>query len=137
MKVAPVGTVAVMRMSEFTVRLAAEVPLNTTFVACVRPVPLMLTDVPTGPLVGLKLAMDGSTLNVCGLVVNVVEPVVTVTAPVSAPAGTVAVMNVVPVSTMVVAWTTGRSVHHYSLLFMQLCKTSRICAVESRTIATE
>src|SRR4029077_18394230 len=33
--------------------------------------------------------------------------------------------------------TTGRSVHHYSLLFMQLCKTSRIYAVESRTIATE
>ena len=100
--VAPVGTVAVMRMSEFTVRLAAEVPLNAPFVACVRPVPWMLTGVPTGPLVGLKLAMVGSTLNVCALV-NVVEPVVTVTAPVSAPAGTVAVMNVVPESTMVVA----------------------------------
>jgi hypothetical protein len=47
--------------------------------------------------------MVGSTLNVFALV-NVVVPVVTVTAPVSAPAGTVAVMNVVPESTMVVAF---------------------------------
>jgi hypothetical protein len=37
------------------------------------------------------------------LLVSVVEPVVTVTFPVTAPTGTVAVMNVVPESVMVVA----------------------------------
>lgn len=87
--VAPVGTVAVICVSEFTANVA-EVPLNATFVAWVNPVPVMVTEVPTGPLGGVKLANVGFTLKVCGLV-SVVVPVVTVTGPVSAAAGTVAV----------------------------------------------
>jgi hypothetical protein len=97
----PAGTSAVTSVSEITVKVA-DLLSNVTFVVCFRPVPLMVTDVPTGPLVGLKLVMVGSTSNVCRLV-NVVVPVVTVSAPVSATAGTVALMNVVPVSVLVVA----------------------------------
>jgi len=99
---APVGTSAVTSVSEITVKVA-DFPSNVTFVACCRPVPVMVTEVPTGPLGGAKPVMVGSTLNVFVLV-NVVVPVVTVTDPVSASAGTVAVMNVVPESTMVVAF---------------------------------
>ena len=51
---APLGTVAVACVSEFTVKLALT-PLKCTFVVCVRLTPVMVTGVPTGPLVGLKL----------------------------------------------------------------------------------
>ena len=98
--VAPVGTVV-----EICVSVAvkeADLPLNLTFVACARPVPVMVTGVPTGPLGGENEVRVGVTLKVCELV-SVVAPVVTVTDPVSAPAGTVAEMNVVPVRAMVVA----------------------------------
>jgi hypothetical protein len=37
----------------------AEVPLNATDVAPVKFVPVMVTDVPTGPLVGVKLVIVG------------------------------------------------------------------------------
>ena len=94
--VAPVGTVAVICVSEFTVNVA-DVPLNVTLVAWVRPVPVIMTDVPTGPLGGEKVLIVGFTLNVA-LLVSVVAPVATVTVPVSAPAGTVAKMKVLPVS---------------------------------------
>ena len=99
--VAPVGTVAVTSVSETTVKLA-DVPLNVTLVVCISPVPVMVTSVPTGPLDGENEVIVGVTLKVFELV-SVVEPVVTVTDPVSAPDGTVAVMNVVPESVMVVA----------------------------------
>lgn len=101
--VAPVGTVAVICLSEFTTNVA-DVPLKVTFVAWVSPVPVMVTEVPTGPLGGVKLANVGFTLNVCGLV-RVVLPVVTVTGPVRAAAGTVAVRYVEPESVFVVAVT--------------------------------
>ena len=101
--VAPVGTVAVIDVSEFTVKVAA-VPLNVTLVACLRPVPVMVTDVPTGPLGGANEVSVGFTLKLRELV-NVVEPVVMVTAPLKAPAGTVAEMKVAPVRVMVVAAT--------------------------------
>jgi hypothetical protein len=52
--VAPVGTVAVIWVDEFTVKLVAFVVLNRTAVAPVKFVPVMTTVVPTGPLVGLK-----------------------------------------------------------------------------------
>lgn len=78
-------------------------PSNVTFVARVRPVPVMVTEVPTGPLGGASEVIVRFTLKLCRLV-RVVESVVTVTDPVSASAGTVAVMNVVPVGTMVVAF---------------------------------
>ena len=48
---APVGTVAVTCVSEFGVNAAATPP-NVTFVAWSRPVPVIVTEVPTGPLVG-------------------------------------------------------------------------------------
>ena len=56
--VAPAGTVAVIWLPEFTVKLAA-VPLKLTAVAPVRLVPVRMTEVPTGPLVGLRLVMAG------------------------------------------------------------------------------
>ena len=87
---APLGTVAVICESEFTVKVAATPP-KVTLVVCLRPLPVMTTEVPTGPCAGVKPVSLGSTRNVW-LLVRVVAPVVTVTAPVRAPAGTVAVM---------------------------------------------
>jgi hypothetical protein len=49
--VAPAGTVAVICVSRFTVKLA-DVPLKVTAVAPVNPVPVIATEVPTGPLSG-------------------------------------------------------------------------------------
>ena len=99
--VAPVGTVAVTCVSESTV-IAAGLPLNVTLVACIRPVPVMVTGVPAGPLGGVNDVNVGVTRKVCELV-SVLAPVVTVTVPVSAPAGTVALMYVVPLRVMLVA----------------------------------
>ena len=45
-------------MADVTVKLAA-VPLNVTAVAPVKFVPLIVTLVPTGPLVGVKLVIVG------------------------------------------------------------------------------
>jgi hypothetical protein len=95
---------AVTWVSEFTVTVVAAVPLKVTLVVWVRPVPVSTTGVPTGPLAGLKLGKVGVTRNVL-LLVSVVTPVVTVTFPVSAPAGTVALMKVVPLSVIEVACT--------------------------------
>src|SRR5436190_17947284 len=50
--VAPAGTVAVIAVAEPTVKLAL-VPLNSTAVAPVKLVPLIVTLVPTGPLPGV------------------------------------------------------------------------------------
>jgi hypothetical protein len=102
--IAPVGTLAVTWLSEFTVKLVAATPPNVTFVVCVSPVPVIVTGVPTGPLDGLKLTSVGLTLNVW-ILVRMVVPVVTVTDPVRAPVGTVAEMKVLPVSLMDAAWT--------------------------------
>src|SRR5437773_8337137 len=57
-EVAPLGTVAVIWMFEFTVKPAA-VPLKVTEVAPVRLLPLMVTEVPTGPLVGVNELIVG------------------------------------------------------------------------------
>src|SRR2546422_2412708 len=56
--VAPVGTVAAIVVAEPTVKPALA-PLNSTAVAPVKLVPLMVTLVPTGPLVGVKLEIVG------------------------------------------------------------------------------
>ena len=101
---APVGTSAVTWVSEFTVNLVAAIPSKATAVVSVRALPVIVTGVPTGPLAGLKLVTAGSTEKFCVLV-SVVEPVVTVTAPDCAPAGTVAVINVDPVTVTAVAGT--------------------------------
>jgi hypothetical protein len=50
---APAGTVAVIFVEEFTVNIA-DVPANFTAVAPMKFVPLTVTTVPTGPLVGDK-----------------------------------------------------------------------------------
>ena len=59
--VAPVGTVAWIAVPEVTVKLALT-PLNATAVAPVKLVPLIVTFVPTGPLVGVKLVIVGGLL---------------------------------------------------------------------------
>src|SRR5947209_613086 len=51
--VAPVGTVAVMEVSETTAKLAGS-PLNLTAVAPVKFVPVIVTTVPTGPKIGVN-----------------------------------------------------------------------------------
>ena len=88
--VAPLGTVAVIWKFE-TTENEAVVPLNVTVVAPVNASPFIVMLVPTIPLVGEKLAMLGSTVKEVGLVA-VPAAVVTVTDPVVAPLGTVAVI---------------------------------------------
>jgi hypothetical protein len=69
--VAPLGTVACIVVAELTEKLAL-VPLNATAVAPVKFVPLIVTLVPTGPLVGVKLVIVGGleTVTVTGSEVN-------------------------------------------------------------------
>ena len=77
-------------MADGTVKLALT-PLNATAVAPVKFVPLMVTLLPTSPLVGVKLVMVGGLVTVkLLLLVAVPSGVVTLTGPVVAPAGTVA-----------------------------------------------
>jgi hypothetical protein len=65
--------------------------LNVTAVAPLKFVPLIVTFVPTGPLVGMTLMIAGAGMTVKLLALVVVPPgVVTLTGPVVAPAGTVA-----------------------------------------------
>ena len=87
---APAGTVAVTCESELTVKVAALPPPNVTLDACVRPLPVITTEAPTLPLVGLKLRMIGTTVKIL-LLVRVPVGVTTVTLPFVAPLGTVAV----------------------------------------------
>src|SRR5438094_7517787 len=56
--VAPAGTVAWIAVAEVTVKVALT-PLNVTEVAPLSFVPLIVTLVPTGPLVGEKLVIVG------------------------------------------------------------------------------
>src|SRR5438552_9563866 len=58
---APAGTVAVIAVAELTVKLAL-VPLNRTALAPVKLVPLIVTLVPTGPLVGVQLVIRGGLM---------------------------------------------------------------------------
>ena len=92
--VAPAGTVAAICEGLLTLK-AALVPLNLTAVAPVKFVPVIVTDAPTGPLVGVKLEMVGAdvTVNVVELVA-VPPAVVTLIGPVVAPAGTIDVIRV-------------------------------------------
>ena len=69
----------------------AVVPLNFTAVAPVKFAPLIVTLVPTGPLVGVKLVIVGAGMTVKGVALVAVPPdVVTLSVPVVAPVGTVA-----------------------------------------------
>ena len=73
-------------------KVVALTPLNRTAVAPVKFVPLMATLVPAGPLVGVKLVIVGGLAVTVKLLALVAVPpdVVTLSAPVEAPAGTVA-----------------------------------------------
>jgi hypothetical protein len=89
---APAGTIAVICVAEFTVKLLAARPPKVTFVAPVKLVPVIVTVVPTVPLVGVKLLIPGLTLKFEALVA--VPPAFTTeTGPVVAPAGTVALIH--------------------------------------------
>jgi hypothetical protein len=68
------------------------VPLNATAVAPVKFVPLIVTLVPAGPLVGVKPVIVGALAPTVKVLALVAVPVgvVTLTGPVVAPAGTVA-----------------------------------------------
>ena len=104
--VAPAGTVDVIWVSEFTVNVVAAVPQNVTADAPVKPVPVITTDVPTGPLVGLNDVMvgtgDGVTSKFVALV-PVPSESVTAIGPSVAPAGTVAVIWTLEFTVNVVA----------------------------------
>ena len=63
-------------------------PLNATAVAPLKLVPVMVTLVPTAPLVGVKLAIVGATKKLVALVAGPAGDV-TLSGPVVAPAGTV------------------------------------------------
>ena len=78
-------------MSEVTVKVA-EVPLKLTAVAPVKLVPLIVTLVPAGPLVGVNPVIVGALAAIVKLLALVAVPpdVVTRRGPVVAPAGTVA-----------------------------------------------
>jgi hypothetical protein len=88
---APVGTVALTLLSEFTVNVAAFTPPKLTFVVCVRPVPPIVTTVPIGPLVGAMLLIVGITLNCWLMLFKLPLGPTTAAVPVLAPTGTLAV----------------------------------------------
>ena len=84
-------------LSEFTVNVAAE-PWNFTVVVVDRFVPLIVTDVPTGPLDGLKLEIAGGVLAPVTRkfveLTSLPAGVVTMIRPVVAPTGTLVVICV-------------------------------------------
>src|ERR1700731_4500734 len=90
---APLGTLAVTCVSEFTTTVVALTPPNVTLLVWVRLTPLMVTGVPTDPLVGVKLLIVGVTRKFI-LLFKLPLGIATVTMPVLAPAGTVAVRKV-------------------------------------------
>ena len=91
---APVGTVAVICVLEFTVKLAA-VPAKVTAVVPVKLLPVMATLAPTGPFVGVKEVMEGATITTkLDELAPVPAEFVTWILPVLAPAGTVVVICV-------------------------------------------
>jgi len=92
--VAPTGTVAVILVEEFTTKDAVTL-LKRTAVAPVKFVPVIVTEVPTGPEVGENEVIVGAATTV-KLVVLVAVPfrLVTEMGPEAAPGGTVAVICV-------------------------------------------
>lgn len=98
---APDGTVAVIWVSELNVKLAL-VPLKVTAVAPVNPVPVIVTEVPTGPLDGEKPVTLSETVKLTELVA-VPAAVVIATGPVVAPDGTLAVIRVSESTVSVIA----------------------------------
>ncbi len=88
--VAPVGTVTTMVVMLQLVGVPTA-PLNVTvLVPCVAPklFPVIVTEVPTVPELGLKLAILGGTTTVNATSLLAIPPTVTITFPVVAPLGT-------------------------------------------------
>ena len=105
--VAPAGAVAVSCIEELTVKAVAATPLNQTELAPVRLEPLIITFVPTGPVVGdIPLMVGGATLCVTAadlLGAKVVLPLYTATTACD-PAARAAVLSLaVPVLRITVA----------------------------------
>lgn len=98
------GYLYIASLFDFTVMLVdgTATPLNVTFVVCFKLTPVRVTEAPTGPQVGLKLVICGITRN-GSLLVSLPLDVATVTNPVSALSGTVAIMNVADF-TLKLAW---------------------------------
>src|SRR5256885_7940980 len=90
---ASMGTVAVMEVSETTVKLLAGTPLKSMPVAPAKVVPVIVTIFPARPLGGVKEVMAGVTVKRVVLVKGLLVGVVTVMGPVVPPLGTVAVME--------------------------------------------
>jgi hypothetical protein len=88
--VAPAGTGTLIEVAAQVVGVAG-VPLNlTVLVPCVAPkfVPLIVTEVPTAPEVGVKLVMVGVGRTVKATPLLATPLTVTTTLPVAAPVGT-------------------------------------------------
>jgi hypothetical protein len=100
--VAVVGTTAVTCVAETTWKLAAATPLNFTPDVALRLLPVIVTVVPLGPLLGVKLDAAGEATGTVKLVVLVELPpgAVTEMVPLVAPAGTVVVSDVPLVATV-------------------------------------
>jgi hypothetical protein len=84
------------------VKIEALTPLNVTAVAPVKFVPVIVTLVPTGPLVGVKLAIVGAAMKLLALVA-VPAAVVTLIGPVVTPVGAVATIAVTDVTVTLAA----------------------------------
>jgi hypothetical protein len=95
--VAPIGAVAVIDVAETTVKVIALTPLKLTAVAPVKFVPVMETDAPTAPLVGVNDEMVGAlnpvTVKLLALVA-VPAGATTLIGPLVAEAETVALIEV-------------------------------------------
>jgi hypothetical protein len=104
--VAPVGTMTVMLVADHAGYEVASVPPNLTIlVPLLAPkfAPVIVTVPPTGPLLELSELIVGAVVTVKGLALLATPPTVTITLPVAAPVGTVAVMPVLVQPVMVVA----------------------------------
>ncbi len=99
---APVGTLAITSVLDFTLNSVAATPPKVTAVAWLRLTPVMVTLVPTGPLAGVKLVICGVTRKGT-LLVSVPFGVTTVRLPVLAPLGTVVVISVLETTVNVAA----------------------------------
>ena len=100
--VAPLGTTAVTCVTLTNVKLA-DVPLNLTELTPENPVPLIVTTVPTFPLVGERSVIRGPVIVNVPLLVAVPALAVTEIRPVVAPLGTVAVILVTLTTVKLVA----------------------------------
>jgi hypothetical protein len=98
--VAPDGTVAVTEVAVLVVKVAV-MPLNFTAVTPVRFVPVIVTLVPTLPLVGVNDVIVGTpvTVKLAALFAIGCPSVVTCNRPLVAPVGTVAVICVLELTT--------------------------------------